>query len=137
LIDRIPAHVISLNLDGLVMWSLGSGPIEISDGSYINASEYPSSQTYGDLSSVVDVNADEKYYITPVGCRGILRRKDERGLGMNVRLEQILKEVSSTWTEAAIEVVSRRQPRGRFSSKKNVKPEADQSDLPLFGSGPE
>lgn len=137
LIDRIPAHAISLSLDGLVMWSLGSEPIELSDGSFINASDYPSCQVYGDLSSVVDVNADEKYYITPVGCRGILRRKDERALRMNMRLEHILKQVSSTWSEAEIEVVSRRQPRGRFSSKKDVRPDADQSDLPLFGSGTE
>jgi DNA (cytosine-5)-methyltransferase 1 len=72
------------------------------------------------MQDIIDVDADEKLYITPVGCKGILRRKEERGLTMNLRLEEILRTISSTWTDAEIEFVSRKQARGRFSNGSNV-----------------
>ena len=59
--------------------------------------------------------ADEKFYLTPVGCSGILRRKEERGLTINKRLELVLRKISSAWSEEQIESVSRKQSRGRFS----------------------
>jgi hypothetical protein len=90
------------------------------------------------MENVVDVNADEKLYLTPVGCKGILRRKDERGLPINPRLESILREISSTWSDDEIEIVSRKQARGRFSvaSYKNSTTTSQPNTLPLWDEEP-
>lgn len=132
-VDLLPFDCLLRDEGELRLWSIGANPVHLSDGSFLNPAEYPSKQEYGDIRKVIDVSADEKYYITPVGCRGILRRKQERALGMNARLELILRKVSSAWSDEEIEIVSRRQPRGRFSSKKSEPAKDQQGDLPLFG----
>lgn len=82
----------------------------------LNGSEFPEKIHYGNIKDVIDVTASENFYISPVGCKGILRRKSERDLCINPRLEYVLKEISSEWTSEEIEEVSRKQKRGRFSS---------------------
>ena len=57
-------------------------------------------------------DVDEKLYITPVGCHGILRRG---GSKVNPRLAEVLKSISDTMSEDEIEARSRRQPRGAES----------------------
>ena len=81
----------------------------------INTEIYPVNTIFGNIKDIVDVAADEKFYLTPVGCSGILRRKEERGLTINKRLELVLRKISSAWSEEQIESVSRKQSRGRFS----------------------
>jgi len=101
---------------------------------HLNCSTCPLDHKIGNLFDIVDVNADERFYITPVGCRGILRRKEERGLSINKKLEVILEEISSQMTDEEIELRSRVQKRGRFSKpSKEQNLDADNYlSLPLF-----
>jgi DNA (cytosine-5)-methyltransferase 1 len=101
--------------DGAILYDFGKELIPVGDGVYFNGSPMPLNPQYGNIFDIIDVEADEKFYITPVGCKGILRRKEERNLRINSRLEEVLKEISSTWADDEIEAVSRRQTRGRFS----------------------
>lgn len=104
------------------------------DRVYLNCSTCPLDYEIGKLSDIVDVNADERFYITPVGCKGILRRKEERGLSINKKLEAILEKISSEMPDEEIELRSRVQKRGRFSkSGKEQNSDADNNlSLPLF-----
>ena len=47
------------------------------NGHYLNASDYPYDYELQSLLDIVDTNPDEKFYISPAGCAGILRRKRE------------------------------------------------------------
>lgn len=60
-------------------------------GQYLNASRFIYDYKLSNMLDVVDVNAPEKFYISPQGCAGILRRKREHNAGMNARLEQVLE----------------------------------------------
>jgi len=86
------------------------------DGVRYSTSEIPNNPTWGRMEDVIDTDAPENVFITPVGCKGILRRTQERGLSLNPRLRIILESVSSTWCEKEIEIISRKQKRGRFST---------------------
>ena len=57
-------------------------------------------------------------YISPTGCAGILRRKEERQLNINKRLEEVLKECASTESPEEIEKKSLVQQRGKLGRKK-------------------
>ena len=98
-------------------WLLGKELIQESDKLFLNGTSAPNEPVDGDIREVIDVAAEEKLYLTPVGCNGILRRKKERGLTMNPRLEEVLQSISSTWSDEQIELVSRKQSRGRFSTQ--------------------
>lgn len=113
---HIKDHLESNHGGGVSIWLLGKDPIAVGDGKFLNGTSIPCETVASDIKTVIDVNAEEKLYITPVGCRGILRRKQERGLTMNKRLEEVLGSISSTWSDEEIEAVSRRQTRGKFST---------------------
>lgn len=85
-------------------------------GPMLNGSEMPQKPMMGNLADIIDVKTPENFYITPVGCMGILRRKDERGLRINPQLERILRAIASEWSASKIERISRKQKRGRFST---------------------
>lgn len=127
--NQIHSSSVSDDLDGSLLSStlLMEGSIRSADfsdgiisikckgGSYLNASTCPCDFKLGDLKSIVEPCDDERYFITPVGCKGILRRSLERGHNLNTRLRQILEEISSLMSEEEIERLSRKQKRGRFS----------------------
>lgn len=96
----------------------------------INTSDIPNHITKSSMRDIVDKNAPDKIYITPVGCAGILRRKKERKLRMNPRLEQIMKNISSEMSSEEIEKRSRVQQRGVFSQ--SLKNKKIQQQLNLF-----
>lgn len=81
----------------------------------INCSEVPNNPKFSSLEDVVCCDAPEDIYISPVGCGGILRRKTERKIKMNPRLEIVLEEISSTMPPEEIEKISLIQPRGEYS----------------------
>jgi DNA (cytosine-5)-methyltransferase 1 len=81
----------------------------------INTSTQPNKSVFADMSSVAHADAPEEIYMTPAGCYGIVRRKRERNLKINPRLEEVLLYISSEWSAEAIEKRSRIQKRGRFS----------------------
>lgn len=64
----------------------------VGTGEYLNASRFIYDFKLANMLDVVDVNAPEKFYISPQGCAGILRRKREHNAGMNERLEQVLED---------------------------------------------
>ena len=82
----------------------------------INGSAIPENPTLGNMHSIIDTAPDEKFFISPVGCKGILRRKEERGIKINPRLELVLNRISSLMPDEEIERRSRVQKRGRYSS---------------------
>lgn len=91
---------------------------EIVDADYgvlVNCTSTPEECKIGTMKDVVSADAPEDIYISPVGCFGIVRRKQERNLRINERLEQVLLSISSQMTSEEIEKRSRVQKRGRFS----------------------
>ena len=58
---------------------------------WINASLYPYDYKLSHMLDIVDTEAPEKYYLSPAGCAGIVRRKLERNSGINERLELHLR----------------------------------------------
>lgn len=88
----------------------------LSDGTLINCTPIPENSTFSDMKNIVSADAPEEIYISPVGCYGIVRRKQERNLKINARLEEVLLSISSQMSDEEIEKRSRVQKRGRFST---------------------
>lgn len=84
----------------------------------INCTEKPEEIILGDMRNIVSCDDVPNIYISPTGCAGILRRKDERQLNINKRLEEVLKECVSTESLEEIEKKSLVQQRGKFARKK-------------------
>lgn len=96
----------------------------------INCSVMPNICKISSIKNIVDCNPPDDIYISPVGCYGILRRKEERGLKINLRLEDVLNKIAKQMSLEEIEARSRIQKRGRLS----VVVEKDNSvlQMPLF-----
>lgn len=94
----------------------GKDIILLSDGDSINCTYSPERSTFTDMRSIVSADAPEEIYISPVGCYGIIRRKQERNLKINPRLEEVLLGISSQMSSEEIEKRSRVQKRGKFST---------------------
>lgn len=54
---------------------------------WINASSYPYDYKITHMLDIVDTDVDEKYFLSPAGCAGIVRRSEERNAGINERLK--------------------------------------------------
>lgn len=74
-----------------------------SDGTLINCTPIPENSTFIDMKNIVSADAPEEIYISPVGCYGIVRRKQERNLKINERLEEVLLSISSQMSAEEIE----------------------------------
>ena len=101
--------------DTSYMVTLGKDIVTIDAELQINATPIPEHSTFGTMRDIVSADAPEDIYISPVGCFGIIRRKRERNLSINARLETVLLTISSEMTPEEIEKRSRVQKRGRFS----------------------
>ena len=121
LIDETDPCLIKYNIsvDDNSLLLLLDDIVELSNRS-INCSVIPEQPKYTSLKEIVSSNAQEDIFMSPVGCYGILRRKEERNLKMNNRLEKILKNISSQISIDEIEKRSRIQKRGRFSNDSNI-----------------
>lgn len=97
-------------------YDLGKGIVQLSDIP-LNCTEMPETRAFCTLPEIISANAPEEIYISPVGCSGIVRRKNERNVSINPRLEEILTKVSVQMSVDEIEKKSRVQRRGRFSQK--------------------
>lgn len=93
---------IFINCDNNLMRNIG-----------INCSTIPDKCVFKDMRDIVSPDVSDKIYLSPVGCHGIVRRKNERKLQMNSRLEKILNKTSSQMTEEEIEMKSKVQKRGK------------------------
>ncbi|MBE6369572.1 MAG: restriction endonuclease subunit M [Lentisphaerae bacterium] len=83
----------------------------------INVSPVPTNYKFTSIHDVIEVNTDESLYISPVGCHGIIRRKQERNLRINPELEKVLLMRSSEMSYEEIEKKSLVQKRGRYATK--------------------
>lgn len=62
---------------------------------FLNASNCCYDFVLSNMLDIVDTNPDEKLYISPAGCAGILRRKRTHNARMNARLEVVLKNCAN------------------------------------------
>lgn len=100
--------------DGLFI-DCGKDIVKVDFDREVNCTYTPEECKFGSMKDIVSADAPEDIYISPVGCFGIVRRKQERNLKINERLEQVLLSISSQMTPEEIEKRSRVQKRGRFS----------------------
>ena len=98
-----------------VFYNFGRGIEIIQDDIAINCSPQPENSVFVSLAKIISSDAPESIYISPVGCHGIARRKKERNLSMNQRLEEVLSGISSQMPPEEIEKKSLVQNRGRHS----------------------
>lgn len=77
----------------------------ISQSEYINSSISPNNPTYGNLKDIAQSkDVPEKFYLSPKGCAGILRRKGERNIKMNPELEKLMQKTANQLKEKKKEV---------------------------------
>ena len=81
----------------------------------VNVSATPENIIQSNIADIIDTNAVEGLFVSPVGCQGILRRADERGMRMNPRLEAVMKNIVAQMDGEEIDRISRVQPRGEYS----------------------
>ena len=101
--------------DGGVFFNFGKDIVSLGDGTSINCTSIPEDCSFTSMKDIVSPDAPDDIYISPVGCYGIIRRKTERNLKINPRLEKVLLSISSEMSQEEIEKRSRIQRRGRFS----------------------
>ena len=105
--------------ENTILYDFGKELVHVSDGNIINATEMPENIVSSNIADIVDFNSMENLFISPVGCAGILRRKKERKLKINPRLEEVLISIASQWSKEEIEKKSLIQPRGNFNKNLN------------------
>ncbi len=106
----------AVKLDGGdVFFNFGDGIVPLENGIVLNCSSIPERCTFASLKDIVSPDAPDDIYLSPVGCYGIIRRKTERNIKINPRLEEVLLLESAEMTIEEIERHSRVQKRGRFS----------------------
>ena len=59
----------------------------------LNTGESPSAAVESTLSSILEVNAPEKYYLSAKACEGILRRAERRGKQLPKMLKDALEQM--------------------------------------------
>lgn len=89
--------------------------VHLDCGRSMNVSATPEKVVPSNIADIIDTNAEEGLFISPVGCKGILRRSVERGMRMNPRLRQVMERIAGKMEDAEIERISRIQPRGAYS----------------------
>lgn len=104
-----------------IFYDFGKDIVPLENGISLNCSATPEHCTFAGMDSIVSPDAPEDIYISPVGCFGIVRRKRERNLKINARLEEVLLSISSEMSPEEIEKRSRVQRRGRFSTPNEAK----------------
>jgi DNA (cytosine-5)-methyltransferase 1 len=60
----------------------------------INFSNIPNECTYADIRNIFETNVADKFYLSPMACKGILRRSDKLNKAMNPRLKELLTKTS-------------------------------------------
>lgn len=69
----------------------------------VNISEWPSAESVSLLSSTLEVNAPEKYYLSARACQGILTRASRRGKKLPDLLQTALLEMIEWWQRGGAE----------------------------------
>ena len=106
---------VSKTSEGELFFDFGKDVVPLADGTSLNCTAIPEKCSFASMKDIVSPDASDDIYISPVGCYGIVRRKMERNLKINPRLEEVLLSISSEMAPEEIEKRSRIQHRGRFS----------------------
>ena len=85
----------------------------------INASRIPNECKFSTMKDIVEPEETDKLFLSPVGCYGILRRKNERNININSELEKYLEKGSSEMSLDEIEKKSKIQKRSEVYSNYN------------------
>lgn len=96
----LPA-VATMRGDGYALYTFKDF-VPVADGKYINASAMPYDLCTANILDFVDTHAADKFYISPAGCAGILRRKEEHNSRINPRLEAVLRSCSAVCRGKAV-----------------------------------
>lgn len=91
--------------------------IHLDNGRAINTTCIPEHIIHSSIADIIDINAPENVFISPVGCKGILRRAQERNMKINSRLAEVMRRIAIQLPEDEIERISRIQPRGEYSQR--------------------
>ena len=103
----------ALNVEDHQYYDFGKGICDFSSNLQLNCSSQPEESVFGSMKDIISAeDVEEKLYITPVACHGILRRG---GSSVNPRLREVLADIASRMSEEEIEEKSRKQPRGAES----------------------
>ena len=73
----------------------------LGDSWTVNISEWPSVESVSLLSSTLEVNAPERYYLSARACQGILTRASRRGKKLPDLLQTALLEMIEWWEPGA------------------------------------
>ena len=65
--------------------------VQISSDNYLNVSIVPNEFRKGNIFDIIQTDPPKKFFITDKGSAGILRRKKERNIKMNKRLETLFQ----------------------------------------------
>lgn len=118
--EELCYRILSVTNEGEYL-ELGKNIVHINNNISLNCTPIPENAHFSHMKDIVTSDVPEKIYISPVGCHGILRRKQERKISMNHRLEQVLLENCSNCSKEEIEKKSKVQKRGKFSTiKKHI-----------------
>lgn len=87
----------------------------------VNISEWPSAESVSLLSSTLEVNAPEKYYLSARACQGILTRASRRGKKLPDLLQTALLEMIEWWepgsSAAVVEMLIAEEPEADRAGK--------------------
>lgn len=97
----------------------------------LNKSDQPNDVKIGNLENIISSCDIKQLYLSPVGAAGILRRKDERKINMNFKLQKHLENTKEKMCNKEIEKQSKKQNRGAFSKNKEKK---KNNQMSLFNS---
>lgn len=95
---RIKEPAISLPEPPKSKWSKAGGGCQVADGALLGEPWMPSTGVFPNvvcasrLSSTLQVNAPEKYYLSRKACEGILRRASRRGKQLPELLKMALEQ---------------------------------------------
>lgn len=101
--------------DTEIFYNFGKDVLTLASDLSLNCTAIPEECSFTSMEDIVSPDAPDDIYISPVGCFGIIRRKIERNLKINLRLEEVLLSISAQMPSSEIERKSRVQQRGRFS----------------------
>lgn len=100
-----------------IFYDFGKETVMLDNNLILNCTAIPEHSKFVSLQDIVCADAPEAIYISPVGCQGILRRKSERNISINPRLEEILSSIAAQMPAEEIEKRSRVQRRGKYSNQ--------------------
>ncbi len=118
--------------NNVTFFNLGERLVTLNNGFVLNCTAIPERCVFGNMQNIVCSDAPDDIYISAVGCHGIYRRKQERKININPRLEEILISTFLKMPPEEIEKRSRIQKRGFYSQISAIKDEKEQ--LCLFAS---